>query len=89
MEHFFTQGADHELSETCASDIHDIFQAADGQCRDQVPAAQPTQSFEFLTPGEGIYNMALQFERRCRQHSGNNCQDDEDSICRDADDRQT
>ena|SRR5262252_7186937 len=61
-EHFFTQGADHELSETCAFDIHDILQAADGQCHDQVSAAQPTQSFEFLMPCERIYNMALQFE---------------------------
>src|SRR6516225_8431542 len=64
MEHLFAQGADHELSEACASDIHDIFEGADGQCRDQVPSAQPTQSFEFLMPRERIYNMALQFEWR-------------------------
>jgi hypothetical protein len=33
-------------------------------------------------PGERIYNMALQFERRCRENSGNNCQDDEDNLLR-------
>jgi hypothetical protein len=82
MGHFFTQRTDHGLSQACASDIHDIFEAADGQCRDQVPAAQPTQSFEFLMPGERIYNMAVQFERRSRQHSGYNCQADEDNLPR-------
>src|SRR6516162_4031258 len=33
-------------------------------------------------PGESIYNMTLQFERCRRQHSGNNCQDDEDNLPR-------
>jgi hypothetical protein len=31
-------------------------------------------------PGESIDNMTLQFEWRGRQHSGNNCQDDQDNL---------
>jgi hypothetical protein len=71
---------DHELSKACASYIHDIFQAADAQYRNQISAAQPCQVFDFLMPGERIDNMALQFEWRSRQHSGNNRQDDQDNL---------
>jgi hypothetical protein len=31
-------------------------------------------------PGEGIYNVALQFERRRRQYSGDDRQNDQDNL---------
>jgi hypothetical protein len=43
-------------------------------------AAQQSQALGFLMPGEGIYDMTLQFERRHCQHGSHNRQDDQDDL---------
>jgi hypothetical protein len=55
-------------------------EATDAECRNQISPAQPKQSLGFLAPGEGIYNMALQFERRHRHHGSDDRQDDQDNL---------
>jgi hypothetical protein len=81
-EDFLAQGADHRLSEACAPDVQNIFDAADGQRCNQIPPhSQPSLSTLSL-PANVFYNVPLQFERRCRQHRCRDRQDDQDKLLR-------
>jgi hypothetical protein len=74
------QGKNHRLSKARAFDIQKIFQATDAERRNQKSPAQPNQIFDFLVPGEGIYDVTLQFERRHGQQRSHNRQDDQDNL---------
>ena len=50
------------------------------QCGDQITSTQASQTLGFFMPGEGVYNMPLQFQRRHRQECRHDCQDDQDDL---------
>ena len=46
----------------------------------KITAAEPGQALGLFTPGEGIYYVTLQFERRRRQERRHDRQDDQDDL---------
>jgi hypothetical protein len=82
------QRSDHELSETRAFDIYDIFEAADGERRDQISAAQSNQILDFLMAREGIYYVTCSSSGAIASRAAIAAKTIR-TICSDADDRQT